>query len=180
MRRDTGEELDFRVGREGGEAVIRLSVLTPDGNYRNGLAPQVRLTRPDGSTAIVGLAQSGAGTYQARVPIDSSVRAEHFELVDSPGLPKRASLRAGARVLHQDFADEYRAFPPDIELLDALARATGGKVAPSIAEVFAQQGDESRTTKTMWPWFALLALIFYLLDIAVRRSPVAWRWFEAG
>jgi Ca-activated chloride channel family protein len=180
MRRDSGEELDFRVAREGGEAVIRLSALTPDGNYRNGLAPQVRVTRSDASTAIVALAQSGAGTYQARFPIDSSVRAEHFELVDSPGLPTRASMRAGARVLHQDFADEYRDFPPDIEMLDALARATGGKVAPSIAEVFAQQGDESRATKTMWPWFALLALIFYLLDIAVRRSPMAWRWFETG
>jgi len=180
MHRDSGEELDFRVAREGDEAVIRLSVLTPDGNYRNGLAPQVRVTRPDASTAIIGLAQSGAGTYQARFPIDNSVRAEHVVLIDSPGLPTRASLRAGARVLHQDFADEYRAFPPDIEMLDALARATGGKIAPSIAEVFAQQGDESRATKTTWPWFSLLALISYLLDIAVRRSPVAWRWFEAG
>ena len=82
-------------------------------------------------------------------------------------------------MLHQDFADEYRAFPPDLELLSALARATGGKVAPSIAEVFAQQGDESRATQTLWPWFAVLALIFYLLDIAARRSPLAWRWLEA-
>ena len=179
MRRDSGEEFDFRVVREGGEAVIRLSVLTPDGNFRNGLAPQVRVTRPDGSQSIVGLGQTGAGTYQIRLPFDRSVQAERFELVDSPGLPKQASLRAGARMLHQDFPDEYRAFPPDIELLSALARATGGKVAPSIAEVFAQQGDESRITRTLWPWFAVLALIFYLLDIAVRRSPLAWRWLEA-
>ena len=179
MRRDSGEDFDFRVVREGGEAVIRLSVLTPDGNFRNGLAPQVRVTRPDGSQSIVGLGQTGAGTYQIRLPFDRSVQAERFELVDSPGMPKQAPLRAGARMLHQDFPDEYRAFPPDIELLSALARATGGKVAPSIAEVFAQQGDESRITRTLWPWFAVLALIFYLLDIAVRRSPLAWRWLEA-
>lgn len=179
MRRDSGEALDFRVAREGGEAVIRLSVLTPDGNFRNGLVPQVRITRADGSTAIIGLEQTGAGTYQMRMPFGSSRQAERFELVDSPGLPKQASLRAGARMLHQDYPDEYRTFPPDIELLSALARATGGKVAPSIAEVFAQQGDESRTTKTLWPWFAALALIFYLLDIAVRRSPLAWRWLES-
>ncbi|MBC8007521.1 MAG: hypothetical protein H7X76_05680, partial [Prolixibacteraceae bacterium] len=54
-----------------------------------------------------------------------------------------------------------------------------GKLAPSVAEVFAQQGDESRTTKALWPWFAVLALIFYLLDIAARRSPLAWRWLES-
>ena len=179
MRRDSGEEFDFRVVREGGEAVIRLSVLTPDGNFRNGLAPQVKVTRPDGGKSIVALGQTGAGTYQIRMPFDRSVQAERFELVDSPGMPKQAPLRAGARMLHQDFPDEYRAFPPDIELLSALARATGGKVAPSIAEVFAQQGDESRITRTLWPWFAVLALIFYLLDIAVRRSPLAWRWLEA-
>ena len=178
MRRDSGEALDFRVAREGGEAVIRLSVLTPDGNFRNGLVPQVRVTRADGSTAIISLQQTGAGTYQKRLPFGRSGQAERFELVDSPGLPKQASLRAGARMLYQDYPDEYRAFPPDIELLSALARATGGKVAPSIAEVFAPQGDESRTTKTMWPWFAALALIFYLLDIALRRSPLAWRWLE--
>ena len=179
MRRDSGEEFDFRVVRKGGEVVIRLSALTPNGNFRNGLAPQVKVTRPDGGKSIVALGQTGAGTYQIRMPFDRSVQAERFELVDSPGLPKQASLRAGARMLHQDFSDEYRAFPPDLELLSALARATGGKVAPSIAEVFAQQGDESRATQTLWPWFAVLALIFYLLDIAARRSPLAWRWLEA-
>jgi Ca-activated chloride channel homolog len=179
MHRDSGEALDFRVVREGGEAVIRLSVLTPEGNFRNGLVPQVRITRADGSAAIISLEQTGAGTYQMRMPLGGWRQTERFELVDLPGLPKQALLRAGARMLHQDYPDEYRAFPPDIELLSALARATGGKVAPSIAEVFAQQGDESRTTKTLWPWFAALALIFYLLDIAVRRSPLAWRWLES-
>jgi hypothetical protein len=177
MRRDSGEELDFRVTREGDEAVVRLSVLTPDGNFRNGLAPQVRVTRANGSVAIVGLAQTGAGVYQMRMPVGR--QPERFELVESPGMPKPVALRAGTRTLHQDFADEYRAFPPDVELLDALARATGGKVAPSIAEVFAQQGDESRSTRSLWPWLAALAMIFYLLDIAVRRSPLAWRWLEA-
>jgi hypothetical protein len=113
------------------------------------------------------------------MPIANSRQTERFDLVDSPGLPKQASLRAGARMLHPDFPDEYRAFPPDIELLSALARATGGKVAPSITEVFAQQGDESRTTRTLWPYFAALALLFYLLDIAARRSPLAWRWLES-
>jgi uncharacterized membrane protein len=179
VRRDSGEALDFRVAREGGEAVIRLSVLTPDGNFRNGLVPQVRITRADGSTAIISLMQTGAGTYQMRLPFGRSGQTERFELVGLPGLPKQASLRAGARLLHQGYPDEYRAFPPDIELLSALARATGGKVAASIAEVFARQGDDSRTTKTLWPWFAALALIFYLLDIAVRRSPLAWCWLES-
>ena len=179
MRRDSGEALDFQVARKGGEAVVSLSALTPDGNFRNGLAPRVKVTRSDGSAAIIGLDQTGAGAYQVRMPFNGKMQAERFELVDSPGMPKQALLLAGTRTLNLDFPDEYRAFPPDIELLSALARATGGKVAASMAEVFAQQGDESRTTMTLWPWFAALALIFYLLDVAVRRSPLAWRWLES-
>jgi hypothetical protein len=180
MRRDSGEELDFRVVREGGEAVISLAVLTPEGGYRNGLAPQVRATRPDGTTSIISLPQTGAGIYQTRVSLGKSLQVERFELIDSPGLPRQASLRAGARSLYLDYADEYRALPPDIELLDALARATGGKTAPSISEVFARHGDQSRATKDLWTWLAALALVLYLLDIAVRRSALAWRWLEAG
>ncbi|MEO8165286.1 MAG: hypothetical protein ABI619_07795, partial [Betaproteobacteria bacterium] len=49
-------------------------------------------------------------------------------------------------------------------------------VAASIPEIFARQGDKSRTTHLLWPWLAGLALIFYLLDIAARRAPLAWRW----
>ncbi len=179
MRRDSGEQLDFRVGREGNEAVVRLSALTPEGGFRHGLTPRVRISRPDGSTTVVGLVQTGAGAYQLRMPVDRSMQPERFELVDSPGMPKGELQRAGTRTLHQDYPDEFRALPPDVELLGALARATGGKVAPTIAEIFSPRGDESRATKMLWPWFSIMALVFYLLDIAVRRSPLAWRWLES-
>jgi Ca-activated chloride channel family protein len=178
LRRDSGEEVDFDVVREGGEAVIKLSALTPAGNFRNDLAPKVRITRSDGSNSVVLLEQTGPGAYQLHLPIDSSVQTEHFQLLESPGLPKSASGRAGMRVLHQDFADEFQVMSPDIALLNALANATGGKLAPSVSEIFAQQGDESSITRELWPWLALLGLIFYLLDIAVRRAPLAWRLLE--
>jgi hypothetical protein len=42
--------------------------------------------------------------------------------------------------------------------------------------VFAQNGDYSRVSRTLWPWLAVLALLLYLLDIAVRRAALAWRW----
>ncbi|CAN0057716.1 unnamed protein product, partial [Phaeothamnion confervicola] len=179
MRRDSGEELDFRVVREANEVVVRLSALSRDGHFRNGLTPRVKVTGQNGSTSFFALVQSGAGSYQLRMPLDGTTQAERFELVESPGMPKGEVLRAGTRTLYQDYADEYRAFPPDADLLAALAQATGGKVAPAIAEVFARQGDESKTTKSLWPLFSILALVFYLLDIAMRRSPLAWRWLES-
>jgi uncharacterized membrane protein/uncharacterized protein YegL len=178
MRRDPGEALDFHVVREAGAAVIRLSALTAQGGFRDGLAPKVRITRPDGTTSTVVLAQTGAGQFEARWPLDRALAAERFELVEAAGITPQSLSRTGSRVLHQDYAEEYRGLPPDMKLLEGLASATGGKVAPSIAEIFAQRGDASADTRDLWPWIAACALLFYLLDIALRRSPLAWRWLE--
>lgn len=175
MRRDSGEQLDFRVDREGADAIVTLSALTPDGRFRGDLAPRVRMTAPDGSIATLQLPRTGAGAYQLRVPVRPGVAPARFELLDSPGLSRQLVARAGSRELHYSRSDEYRAFPPNMELLRALAEQTGGKVAPDIAEVFARNGDESRTSRALWPWLALLGLLFYLTDIAVRRAPWAWR-----
>ncbi len=178
LRRDSREEFDFRVTREGREALVSLSLLTPEGNFRDGLAPQVKVTRADGRSSLVGLVPAGPGTYQMRLPVDGSIHGLRFELVDSPSLPRQASRRAGVRMLHQNYADEYRSFPPDVELLQALAHATGGKIGAPVSEIFAQHSDRSVTTHRLWPWFAGLALMFYLLDIAARRAPLAWRWLN--
>jgi uncharacterized membrane protein/uncharacterized protein YegL len=175
MRRDSGEELDFRVSREGGEAVISLNALTADGHFRDDLAPRVRVSGPDGAATTVELRHSGAGAYQLRVPLASGA-ALRFELADSPGLSRLAMGRTGSRRLFYAYPDEYRALPPNLELLRTLAEETGGKLAPSIAEVFAHNGDHSRVSRTLWPWLAVLALLLYLLDIAVRRAAPAWRW----
>ena len=175
MRRDSAEELDFRVERVGGEAVVALSALTPAGEFRNGLAPKVRITRKDGSSSIVELPQIGAGSYRIRLPFERP-QMQRFELLDV--LRSQGQRARGARVrsLHDDFPDEYRSFPPDLGLLNTLADATGGKVAAPIAEIFGRQKNESTGSRQLWRWCALLGLLFYLLDIAARRTPLAWRW----
>jgi uncharacterized membrane protein len=178
MRRDLGEALDFHVVREDGEAVIRLGALTGQGGFRNDLAPKVRITRADGATSTVTLTQTGAGRFEARWPIDRSASLERFDIVEAAGFTAASLSRAGTRVLHQDYADEYRGLPPDMTLLEGLARATGGKVAAPISEIFAQRGDASATTRNLWPWLATCALLFYFFDIALRRAPLAWRWLE--
>jgi len=148
MRRDSGEELEFRVSREGGEAVISLNALTADGHFRDDLAPRVRVTAADGTATSVELHHSGAGAYRLRVPLASG-SALSFELAESPGLSRSALERTGSRRLFYAYPDEYRALPPNIELLRTLAEETGGKLAPSIAEVFAQNGDHSRVSRTL-------------------------------
>jgi hypothetical protein len=82
------------------------------------------------------------------------------------------------RELYYPLPDEYRTYPPDVELLRALAEQTGGKLAPSVPEMFASQGDVGRARTPLWPWLAGIALAFYLLDVAVRRAPWFRRWLD--
>jgi Ca-activated chloride channel family protein len=174
MRRESGEQLDFRVEREGGEAVVSLSALTQEGRFRGDLAPRVRVTGAEGAS-ILEMPRTGAGLYQVRVPLRAGAAPARFELLDSPGLSRRAAAQAGPREVYYPRSDEYRAFPPNMGLLKAIAEQTGGKVAPTVEELFARNGDQSRHSYPLWPWLALAGLLAYLLDVFLRRAPWAWR-----
>jgi hypothetical protein len=119
------------------------------------------------------------GRYSARMPVTTSAMAPfRFELLEGGGISRELARRVGTRELFYPLPDEYRAYPPDVELLRSLAEQTGGKLAPAIPEIFALQGDVGHTRTPLWPWLAAIALVFYLFDIAVRRSPWFRRWLD--
>ena len=63
LRRETGEQVLFRVVRDDDEARVQLRLMTEQGAWRNGLAPQVRVTGPDGTRRDLVLRQTGPGHY---------------------------------------------------------------------------------------------------------------------
>jgi hypothetical protein len=83
--------------------------------------------------------------------------------------------RIGTRSLVYPVSDEYLSRPPNVELLKTLAQETGGRYAPDASEVFANLGDSQGRARPLWPWLAGLALLCYLLELGVRRAPLAWR-----
>ena len=178
LRRDPAEETDFKVTRDGTDAVVRLSSLGADGSFRNGLAPLVSVRSASGEVRTVALRQTGPGRYQARVPVADGAGPARFELAESPGVPKAMVAKAGVRELHRAYPAEYRLYPPDAALLRSLSAQTGGKYAPEARDVFAAYGDSAQTPRALWPWFAAAGLLLYLLDLGVRRMP--WWWRRAG
>ena len=180
MRRETGEQVVFRVGREGDEARVSLRLMTERGEWQNNLWPRVRATRPDGETLALALRQIGPGHYAASVPVTTAAgRPYTFDVLAAGGVNTQTARRAGTRRLFYPYPDEYRSFPPNAELLEALAAQTGGKVGASIAEIFAAQGDRGVSRTALWPWLAAIGLLLYLCDIAVRRAPWFRRWLDA-
>lgn len=172
MRRDAGEDVNFEATRDGANAVIRLTALDAAGGFRNELRPRVKVTLPDGKTRTIDLSQAGPGRYEARMPMEAMGRAPwRFELAEGGGVGKALVARAGVQALHRPYPDELRLKPADQALLQAMAEQTGGKFAPEPADVFASLGDHATRPRALWPWFAALALLCYLLDLAVRRVP---------
>lgn len=168
MQRDSGDEVEFAVERVGDEAVVTVSAVTEEGVFRMGLHPQLEVVDPDGSSTRLNVDQVGPGTYQATHPLHVSL--------DSPYLFRLSAddLEAQSRELFYPYADEYRLYPPNTELLLAIAEQTGGKVLPENEEIFDDYGESASVPTPLWPFFAALALLAYLLDLALRRAP--WFW----
>jgi uncharacterized membrane protein len=169
MKRDSDDEVDFTVRRLGDEALITVSAVTEEGLYRTGLEPRLEVVGPDGGVAALPLAQIGPGTYQARHPLATSAEAPYtFRLSGD-------DLEPQARALFYPYTDEFRLYPPNTELLAAIAEQTGGKLLPETAEIFQDYGEAASLPTPLWPFLAGLALLAYLLDIAIRRAPWFWR-----
>lgn len=60
--------------------------------------------------------------------------------------------------------------PPDEALLGALAAKTGGSLNGAARGIWT---DDRRALqeKELWPWLATLALVLFLVDVALRRWP---------
>jgi uncharacterized membrane protein len=171
MRRDTGEELRLSVRREGGTARVRLEAQTRDGGWQNELSPSVRVTQPGGSSEVLQLRQSAPGSYAATLPL--AMPGSHpvsFQLEAGGGIGSEAARRAGMQRIYYPYPDEYRSLPPDLPLLRGLTQQTGGKVAPTPAEIFATGSDRGRAQRALWPWLAAAGLVLYLIDVALRRG----------
>ncbi|MGD8815690.1 MAG: VWA domain-containing protein [Acidobacteriota bacterium] len=169
MKRDTDEEVEFGVERVGNEALITVSALTEEGAFRVGLDPHLEVVDPDGNATPLEVDQIGPGTYQARYPLHTAPDTPYSFRLSADGVETQS------RELYYPYTDEYRLYPPNSELLLAIADQTGGKVLPENEEIFADYDEAASVPTALWPLFAALALAGYLLDVALRRAPWFWR-----
>ncbi len=176
-RRTRGAEVDFKVDRRGNAAEVELTVVDESGHYPRGLEPALRVTGPAADVRTVPLRQTAPGRYRASVPVSISPSSPwRFEL-DAEGIPEEALDEAGrTRTVFYPYPDEYRFYPPDVEKLEALSQETGGKVGPSIEDIFEVGDDRASVPTPLAPLLTGLGLLLYLLDIALRRVP--WLWHK--
>ena len=174
IARRTEVGFDWRVTRTGGDAMVEMTAMSADYRFRNGLYPRVRVTAPSGETATLLLRQVAPGAYRARLPISAGAASPYrFALVEGGGIARADIAQAGEQLLSYTWTDEYRSLPPNNALLRELSESTGGVFAPKAQDVFADYGDSELVPQPLWHWFVAAALLLFLADILIRRSP----WF---
>lgn len=176
-RRVADEGLMLRVRREGGEAAIELRALDGGRQFRNGLAPVVDVRDPAGRTAPLALIQTAPGQYGATLRMEAGQGAPYrIALVAGGGITGAEARAVPERAIRYGWPEELRGLPPDLDILRALAEATGGAFAPTADDIFALRGDGTSVPRPLWPPLVGAALLLFLLDILVRRAPLPRRW----
>ncbi|HEX5069572.1 MAG TPA: VWA domain-containing protein [Vicinamibacterales bacterium] len=157
------------TGVSGDARTIDIAIESRDahGNYADRLKPTVTLQADDGTTATRVARQVLPGRYEASVIADASKTLT--VAVDGAG-----STRA-TRLVIPDTAAEYRFRPPDRDVLQSIATATGGAVGAT-ADAIRKASASQPARRALWPGLVLAALGLWLVDILLRRV----RILEAG
>lgn len=137
------------------------------------------LVRPDATSVPVEIKQTGPGRFEAFFNVDQ--RGAYIVNVMAPGTAnqKAARIRTGVTVA---YSPEYRDLTINESLLHEIADVTEGRVLSPEGEesrkaVFAHNMPDTVSRRPVWDTLLKLAIIAFLLDIAVRRiaiDPLKW------
>ena len=138
---------------------------TPEGGFANLLTTRATISSTSGYTSTIDLAQDGPGHYGATVA--SLPEGAYHVTLDQ--YDNSALIRQVNTAVAVPYAEEYRTMQPDLDLLNAIAAAGGAATIDSPAGAFNSSGLAHYSTHAdVWPTLAVLALLLYPLDVAVR------------
>ena len=179
QRQGTAERFDVQVGVQEGQAIIQADVYDAHEHFVNALdLGGSRVLTPQRQVLPLTLAPVAPGRYQGRFPVQGN--GEYIlSLVGKQGGEVLGSKTVG---LSLPYSAEYLGLDTNYSLLQLLAERTGGQVLraetpeEASALVFATPGQTYTALKEYWPWWVVLALCLFLLDIACRQLLLATSW----
>jgi Mg-chelatase subunit ChlD len=161
------EDVYLRLDREGQEAVVTLE-LDPDRPSKPGAeSPTLGLVAPSDERAVaLDLPFQWTGPHSLEARFKLTREGTYRTLVKLGG---RNVVRGPAVTL--PYSPEFmprEGLPTGREVLEELARLTGGRERLDLLEVLADPPRSSRTTPLL-PWLLIAALALLLTEIAGRR-----------
>jgi hypothetical protein len=144
--------------------------------YLNFLPTSAIVVDPRGSQSTVALPQVAPGRYEAVVPVDDDgVYTVTVTQIDPPDT--RAMLSSGFVV---PYSREYRLTESNRNLLDALARRTGGRLITDPADAFAHTLPSVGAAQPLWPLLTALLALLVVADVGIRRVRISAPEVRAG
>lgn len=160
------QSLTLSTSTSGADLVLSAEARDELGQPRGGLAISGQLLATDALSTSLALREVGPGRYRTAVN-GARPGAYLVQLVarDAQGQPVGA-VTAGAVVPQ---SAEYRSRGASPALLEALARASGGRLSPDSARAFDAAGASQGAVREIGQPLLWLALLLLPFDIALRR-----------
>jgi uncharacterized membrane protein len=174
LRRVENADFTTDVTVEKGEGHITVEAVDENGEYRNFLNLNTVVVSPKGERLTVRLEQTGPGHYEAHFPT-KEVGSYLLNLMETRDGKPAGTQVVGASV---NYSPEFTATEPNINLLARLAEAGGGKIldaelpADPTNSPFLHDRRMTFQPRDWWEWLLKLAVILFVLDVAVRRIDI--------
>lgn len=175
MRKSESKGFVVNVLRRGESTTIQVDAVDAAGQLLNGAETSLKLIAPNLSEQKLSLPQVAPGRYEATVDLREP-GAWHLLLSQSKN---RIALHQQSRGVMVGYPDELRLRPVNDELLKSIARVSGGKFKPTPSEVFESDARTAADVTPLWPLLLKIALLLFVLDVALRRLDFETLWARA-
>ena len=174
MRPASDQNIRVITVDEGEKTRVIVEAVDEKGDRINFLNWNARAVSPDGVATSFDLVQTGPGRYESTV--DTSKAGSHTISMgyQGPGGEAAGALRGTVQAaITRPFADEYRSLRDNAQLLEQVAKRTGGRVlafTPEAKDLWDRKAMSMPVTlRPIWIGALILMLGVWLLDVAVRR-----------
>ncbi len=172
MRKSESKGVFVEVERHGEDARVVVDSVDAAGRYINEAQTSLTLIEPDLGRQNLTLQQTAPGRYEAKFKTPRS-GSYHLELSQAKDGSTTFRQTRGVVV---GYPDELRLGPPDEELMQRVASASGGKFKPAAADIFDVGARTAQRATPLWPYLLMAALVAFLADVALRRIDFSL-WF---
>ena len=172
VRQGAENNVETVVALQGTEALVTVDTRRADGGFFNNLQMMANVVGPDGAVTGLTLQQTAPGRYEG---VFQPEREGAYLL----GLAGTAESDGEENVIAQTsgwvlgYSPEYRQIQSNEVLLQSVAGLTDGReISADPAAAFTHNLPAESTTRPIWPWLMLLAVLLLPVDIALRRLTI--------
>jgi uncharacterized membrane protein len=173
--------VETAVTYENEQARLVVDARSTDNQFLNGLEMTANVVRPDGVVEQIALPQIAPGQYEAAFTPNSE--GAYFIRVTGKAQGEDEVVVGQTTGWVLGYSPEYQLLEPNTALLAQVAELTNGR---NLAEwegdvsqaVLDHSLDSQPTTRPVWHWLTLVAVILLPVDIALRRLIITKRDWE--